>query len=130
MAPKASKKAPAGPSLQKDVGSQPTDKFSRTREGIQARIHGLEEQILELRRSLNAATPVGVLPPEILTQIFELGQLSRTGSVKRHRLLKFSWVSHHWRRVALESPSLWATIDNSNDKWALQCLQRSQGTPL
>ncbi len=98
MAPKASKKPQPSTGLQnklQDLPREPTDKFSRTRDSIQAQIHGLEEQVFELRRSLNTATLVGVLPPEILTRIFELGQVSCTGRVKRHRLLKFSWVSHH-----------------------------------
>lgn len=99
----------------------------------------LEAQIhtLRIRKSqiLAIHALVARMPPEILSRIFELGVHDSI-----HTLPSISLVSHHWRKVALATPSLWTYIRLDHD-WGYGrhtaflrkmrvCLERAQACKL
>jgi hypothetical protein len=71
-----------------------------------------------VRRSIseitNATAPVSALPAHILCEIFVLGMCSNS-SIDVHKRPRFLFVVSHvmrsWRRVAVNTPSLWTAID-------------------
>ncbi|TFK68640.1 hypothetical protein BDN72DRAFT_736969, partial [Pluteus cervinus] len=74
---------------------------------IDAEITRLEGQIRSLRQLRNNFIPISRFPPEILSKVFlhchNQDQKSPTSR------LTLSWVSRHWRNVALEYPALWTS---------------------
>lgn len=58
----------------------------------------------------NRTALIGILPNEILARIFEVGRdLNIPGG--DHFELVVSHVSHFWREVAIQSPSLWNILE-------------------
>ncbi|TFK75599.1 hypothetical protein BDN72DRAFT_446427 [Pluteus cervinus] len=82
------------------------------------------------RRVWNGKLPIAYLPSEILILIFLCAQDAALPRQKGHTALALSWVSHHWRVVALSSQDLWGTIDFRNPEWARASLSRSGVSPL
>ncbi|TFK65537.1 hypothetical protein BDN72DRAFT_860555 [Pluteus cervinus] len=78
----------------------------------------------------NSLQPIGRIPVDVLMKIFSL--VTDDGNVGEHtkRLLRLTWVSSTWRRVALESKGLWAYIDSSNYRWATVWMDRAGGALL
>lgn len=75
----------------------------------------LRESNLCLRES-NAWTPIGRLPPEILSAVF-IEAIADVVSAKVTRI-RIACVSHHWREVALAIPALW----NNLALYTLHCI--------
>ncbi|KAJ3521908.1 hypothetical protein NMY22_g12120 [Coprinellus aureogranulatus] len=79
--------------------------------------HHPPEDGLSERRAHNAASPISILPSEILGTIFcecsrDESQEFRDSLKKEmmHAYLRCSHVSHEWRAVALGTPELWSII--------------------
>ncbi|TFK63436.1 hypothetical protein BDN72DRAFT_847599 [Pluteus cervinus] len=93
----------------------------------------LRESIRALQAFRNTFTPIYRLPPEILSRIFSFTQ----PGVKNHnrstslRWTRVTYVSQHWRNVAISTPSLWTHIDRFRPKDLVEMwLQRSKAAPL
>ncbi|KAF9259132.1 hypothetical protein L218DRAFT_963902 [Marasmius fiardii PR-910] len=85
------------------------------------------------RREQNGSLPVMQLPNELLCTIFShLVSYLVSTHIERDRsnLLAFSYVCYHWRMIALETPSLWATPHFRFPSLAMEMLKRSGSTPL
>ncbi|KAL5631329.1 hypothetical protein ACGC1H_007001 [Rhizoctonia solani] len=65
------------------------------------------------------------LPPEMLSHIFKLGT-----AIDPQISLVVSWVSQHWRRVALSTHSLWDTITTLNPNMILEYINRNPTCPI
>ncbi|KAF8600717.1 hypothetical protein BDV93DRAFT_510583 [Ceratobasidium sp. AG-I] len=99
--------------------------------------------LTEARNRSFALAPINKLPPEILSHIFITSKNYCLDDIKKHEksieLLPdvFSGVCTYWRRVALDTPSLWTHIDISphadtkqHTLSAEMLLQRSQKLPI
>ncbi|TFK65536.1 hypothetical protein BDN72DRAFT_860554 [Pluteus cervinus] len=73
----------------------------------------------------NSHQPFGQIPPDVLIKIFLLFLDDENTEKRTHSLLQLTWISNHWRNIALGCKGLWAYIDNSNYKWAAVWLDRS-----
>ncbi|TFK66678.1 hypothetical protein BDN72DRAFT_843918 [Pluteus cervinus] len=104
--------------------------ISSLRTQIDAEIKELNNRLQYLLAVRNCLAPVHRLPHEILSKIFDLVRVGEDGRVLVKRILPASWVSQHWRDVALGNPFLWDHIDRSNCRWAIWCLIRSKNAPL
>jgi len=85
------------------------------------------------RRS--AVTPISVLPPELLVQIFRLYALEEppwSRGVQKLGWIAVTHVCQLWRQVALGDSSLWARITGiaPNAKWISEMLVRARNAPL
>ncbi|KAF8062459.1 hypothetical protein FPV67DRAFT_272166 [Lyophyllum atratum] len=102
--------------------------FSSTtiREAAYVRI---QEEIRSWQRYHNELSLVFRLPPELLVEVFKynLGVHLPSYLVQ---LLHVTHVCSHWRRVALECPSLWSRIPFHRPTWAKEMLARSKMAPL
>ncbi|OAX35931.1 hypothetical protein K503DRAFT_337818 [Rhizopogon vinicolor AM-OR11-026] len=85
-----------------------------------------------LRSRRNSLACISCLPSEILATIFEHVVESRgsKGACRHPPCLTITYVCTHWRRLALESPSLWATIDQNPSRWMDIMLERSKKVAL
>lgn len=85
---------------------------------------------ISLKRRINEAVPVAVIPPEVLAETFAY----LPGAW--HQPMDFEWlavthVCHHWREVALNTPRLWTRINLHKNLDILQeYLARSKQAPL
>ncbi|KAI0076204.1 hypothetical protein K474DRAFT_1291804 [Panus rudis PR-1116 ss-1] len=85
-------------------------------------------QIALKRRSLNELLPVVQLLPEILLHIFKYCVYAFEKSPSR----PYGWVRpvthvcHRWRKLALDSPSLWTHIVVTRPSWGRILVERSQ----
>ncbi|KAI0714753.1 hypothetical protein C8Q76DRAFT_436068 [Earliella scabrosa] len=83
----------------------------------------LREAFTIVRQLINSCVPIHKLPPEILSDIFhfvpdwldELDEMigrrwSPSECVDTRQLVPVTAVCQYWRRVALETPSLWTTV--------------------
>ncbi|TFK69613.1 hypothetical protein BDN72DRAFT_594471 [Pluteus cervinus] len=113
---------------------------------IEAEILRLKEQIRSLLSVRNTHSPVSSLPNELLAKIFmhccdfnELGRYSNIhpgddddedDRAQPDMRLVVSWVSHHWRSVALGHRPLWNLVVNLRDSLDLDyvrsCAARCQ----
>ncbi|OJA16093.1 hypothetical protein AZE42_05649 [Rhizopogon vesiculosus] len=85
-----------------------------------------------LRSRRNSLACISYLPPEILATIFEhvVERKSSMGVCRHPPCLTVTHVCTHWRRLALEYPSLWATIDQDSARWMGIMLERSKKVAL
>jgi hypothetical protein len=85
-----------------------------------------------LRSRRNSLACISYLPPEILATIFEhvVERKSSMGACRHPPCLTVTHVCTHWRRLALEYPSLWATIDQDSARWMGIMLERSKKVAL
>ncbi|KAJ7836527.1 hypothetical protein B0H13DRAFT_2106817 [Mycena leptocephala] len=93
---------------------------------IDQEIDKYRESIRTLQSRRNALSPIGRLPPEILSRIFLF--CSHPDSLSW--IKEVSHISRHWRAVALGCPSLWSFPIFSQPKWADEMLKRSKMAPL
>ncbi len=111
-------------------GHLPSEAITSLRKQIDFEIGELKARLLHLAQVRNALAPVYRLPREVLEKIFDLVRMGENGRALVKRILTASWVSQHWRDVALGYPMLWDHIDRSNCRWAIWCLIRSRSVPL
>ncbi|RDB16623.1 hypothetical protein Hypma_002868 [Hypsizygus marmoreus] len=99
---------------------------------IQREIEAFEEVIREWREHRNTLSSIARLPPEILSHVFKCvaDALMAIAGYRKLRWILVSHVCRHWRRVALECPSLWTNIPISHPHWAKEMLVRSHMAPL
>ncbi|OJA15530.1 hypothetical protein AZE42_07292 [Rhizopogon vesiculosus] len=95
----------------------------------------LAESMRALRSRRNSLARISCLPPEILATVFKHivegeGPNNYTDNYRRPPCLKVTHVCGHWRRVALECPSLWAYIDWISPCWIAVMLERSKKAVL
>ncbi|KDQ07361.1 hypothetical protein BOTBODRAFT_149253 [Botryobasidium botryosum FD-172 SS1] len=81
------------------------DKEVRAIESIKAH---MEERLREIRHRKNLFAPIHRLPNEIISIVFQCVE-RRSPPVALQNLLS---VSHKWRSIALDTPSLWANLHN------------------
>ncbi|KAJ7612465.1 hypothetical protein DFH06DRAFT_149365 [Mycena polygramma] len=93
---------------------------------IDQEINKYRESIRTLQSRRNALSPIGKLPPEILSRIF----LYCSNPLSLYWIKEVSHVSRHWRAVALGCPNLWSSPFFSQPKWADEMLKRSRAAPL
>lgn len=102
-----------------------------------AEIAALNRQLLEAksRRNQTVASIYG-LPPEILSGIFKLSQLTYDhvsfydlGGSKPWRWYVVTHVCRHFRSIALADSSLWSNLDMKRAVWD-EFLHRSRASPL
>ena len=100
---------------------------------IDGKISALREALSSLRE-WRRLPPVSRLPPELLVSIFSLLAADEAPTVRYTISLGWIVVSHvcsHWRRVALDSPVLWANINFDLSSWWIQTmLDRAKQGPL
>jgi hypothetical protein len=96
----------------------------------------LAESMRALRSRRNSLARVSCLPPEILATVFRhIAEEENSKSYLRayRRRVPCMIVTHvcgHWRRVALECPSLWAFINWTSSRWIDVLLERSKKAAL
>lgn len=100
---------------------------------IDEKIAEHQKAIQLLNRDRNAQSLVARLPPEVLGNIFAIAsstarQEGRSSLLSRQ--FNFSYVSEHWRDVALTTPEIWGNLPQSNLKWCTVMLERSKTTDL
>lgn len=101
-----------------------------------------------LKRHCNAKLPVSVLPPDVLLEIFSFviriwdselpwdhrdhfkPMFPKSIRIPSYYWLSFTHVCHHWREVAIRSPSLWTRIILPRDRSTETMLNRSQLAPI
>ncbi|KAJ8588943.1 hypothetical protein M405DRAFT_818920 [Rhizopogon salebrosus TDB-379] len=99
--------------------------------GIDNEIATLAESIRALRSRRNSLARISCLPPEILTTVFKhVEEENYSGVYHYPRCLTVTHVCRHWRRVALECPCLWTTINWTSARWIGPMLERSKKSPL
>jgi hypothetical protein len=99
-----------------------------------------ETMTIEKRR-LNSRAPISRLPLEVLSFIFSNVQEDHVAAlagtegfclpfadVGSELWIGFTQVCHHWREVALGTPTLWTRVASSpsNHKWTQEMLLRSK----
>ncbi|KAJ7247647.1 hypothetical protein B0H12DRAFT_1220298 [Mycena haematopus] len=94
--------------------------------GLDQEIQKYQESIRALQYRRNALSPIGRLPPEMLSRIFIF--CIRPDS--HYWIKEVSHICRHWRAVALGCPNLWSFPIFSQPKWADEMLERSKMAPL
>ncbi|TFK69281.1 hypothetical protein BDN72DRAFT_959655 [Pluteus cervinus] len=110
---------------------------------IDSEISHLEKRILALRNLRNTLPPISSLPNEILCKIFLISHdvdvdphlnVLEKGKIEWRRVgktrLVLSWVSRHWREVALSYPDLWSLLTNGKMEYNRACIIRSKNRYL
>ncbi|KDQ51344.1 hypothetical protein JAAARDRAFT_532423 [Jaapia argillacea MUCL 33604] len=95
------------------------------------------KQVAILRSARNSFNPIHRLPIEVVLEIFSIVAETwypRTVEDVRPSVcwLALTHVCHYWRELALNTPTLWTTIDvDLRDlRWTRAFLERSQNTSL
>ncbi|KAF4614624.1 hypothetical protein D9613_003418 [Agrocybe pediades] len=83
-----------------------------------------------VRRKLNELSPIAMLPPEILEEVFHICVSWLYDSQKPKHRLAWTQVCCSWRRISLESSRLWRRIDLCEPRFADEFLVRSRQAPL
>ncbi|RXW16438.1 hypothetical protein EST38_g9424 [Candolleomyces aberdarensis] len=102
------------------------------REQVDRRIAELESEIRALKTHRNTVAATSQLPPEILSNIFNvLGRVMGDGYSKPS-WTRVNQVCRHWRAVALDCPALWSDLMfvGGNPAFTEVMLQRSKNAPL
>lgn len=91
--------------------------------------------ISDLRTRLNTLTPIGSLPPELLSEILvhcAVDDYRGASNIYPDRLswTKLSHVSRHFRAVALSTPEFWSYLRLRRSQVFAELLARSMGAPL
>ena len=101
----------------------------------------VDEEISALKKVLSSLfvrrtrlSLVSHIPPELLARIFSFIASNEPPMVDSRQKLGWIKVSHvcsWWRRVALDTPLLWATINlDLGPQWALSMVERARRVPL
>ena len=88
------------------------------------------EPRFELRSERNEIVPVSQLPPELPARICQFIADDESCETKPLDRIIFSHVSHHWRDVALNTPSHWRVISLELLDFSAVMLQRSKMADL
>ncbi|KAF9465948.1 hypothetical protein BDZ94DRAFT_1296135 [Collybia nuda] len=105
-------------------------------QNIDEEIGNYRDKIRALKTRRNELVLISRLPPELLSTIFQLVQEKPlTYFPERTKWTAISHVCGHWRRVALQSPSLWSNIDihgheSGPGTWVEVFLERSKQAAL
>ncbi|TFK23068.1 hypothetical protein FA15DRAFT_757550 [Coprinopsis marcescibilis] len=92
-----------------------------------------EHVLLDLKIQRNQLSVISQLPSEMLSRIFifvEWAAKYENPGYGRPRWVDFTYVSRHWRGVALGTPSLWSDIKLFVTPWLRAMLERSQHLPV
>ncbi|KAF7356579.1 F-box domain-containing protein [Mycena venus] len=89
-------------------------------------IRKYQDSIRGLQYRRNALSPIGRLPPEMLSRIF----LFCSDPESLSWIKEVSHICRHWRAVALGCPNLWSVLVFAQPKWADEMLKRSKMAPL
>ncbi|KAJ3486034.1 hypothetical protein NLI96_g4528 [Meripilus lineatus] len=93
-----------------------------------------DQRTLRSKTERNSFQAILRVPPQILSQIsLEYVKAIRAGSRYKPRTnpwIKIAHICHHWREVALRTPSLWASFDMSSLQLVQELLSRSKATPI
>lgn len=95
------------------------------REQQERRAAAHRAQLIRCLYELNSLVPIGVLPPELLVEVFRHCQAE--GS---RRWLHVTHVCKRWREVALGSPGLWASFACFELEWTRASISRSRECSL
>ncbi|TFK71281.1 hypothetical protein BDN72DRAFT_469537, partial [Pluteus cervinus] len=113
------------------IHNKPAEKRAKIDEEILL----LRERIRKLSAMRNSLAPVASLPSEILDKIFGLAQTKLDKEVGKSTvdgkiMLWITRVCRQWRSIALDNPLLWAEINETNRRWAVECIKRSKKSSL
>ncbi|KAF8266029.1 hypothetical protein EI94DRAFT_1734100 [Lactarius quietus] len=103
---------------------------------IEKEIDATKALLTSLLMRRNNLTPVFLLPPELLARIFHFHTLAEPPwhGVTSNKLgwIIDTHVCRHWRQVALDHASLWATISGFplSLRWISEQLSRTKNSPL
>jgi hypothetical protein len=91
----------------------------------------LAESMRALRSRRNSLARIACLPPEILVTVFKhIVEEEWYRIYRRNYHCTVTRICRHWRRVALECPSLWTFINGTSTRWIGLMLERSKKAPL
>jgi hypothetical protein len=97
-------------------------------------VHAAKQLLHSQLARRNALTPIFILPPEILAQVFHFLVLEDPACSTEQNLgwIRATHVCQFWRRVALDDSSLWATISSisPNTEFISEMLARARNAPL
>ncbi|KAF8169503.1 hypothetical protein BJ912DRAFT_933810 [Pholiota molesta] len=133
----AIKRDQASPSVQLALKSQhSTKKAQRLVDEAIKRDQASPSVQLALKSQQNTFAPISRLPTEILCEIFSLMKIIephgvyRVGGKPPLQWFKVTWISRHWRNVAIGSPSLWIDPPLGHLPCVEQMLVRSKNSGL
>ncbi|TFK50603.1 hypothetical protein OE88DRAFT_1661108 [Heliocybe sulcata] len=99
-----------------------------------------EMSLIQIRIRLNTLVLIARLPPEVLAEIFaayicahgqpEVPIRLSSGPHQPYAWLVITHVCHHWRTVALGTPSLWTEVYLTQPECVQMMLTRSKQVPL
>lgn len=90
----------------------------------------LAAELSSIRSQMNELAPVGVLPTEILEQIFSICVSWLYLPKKPRYRLAWTQVCRQWRSISFNSPRLWQCIDLADERFAREFLRRSRTAPI
>lgn len=90
----------------------------------------LATELSAIRSQMNELAPVGVLPTEILEQIFAICVSWLYSPKKPKHRLAWTQVCRQWRTISFNSPRLWQCIDLTDSRFAHEFLLRSKTAPI
>ncbi|TFY67014.1 hypothetical protein EVG20_g4092 [Dentipellis fragilis] len=96
-------------------------------------IQELEGKLRALRLCRNLVVPISFIPPEIIVRFFSHLRAVDIPSKRGRSLgwIRVTHVCHHWRTIALETPTLWADVVVNLRRGAIEdMLRRAGGAPL
>ncbi|KAF9478768.1 hypothetical protein BDN70DRAFT_879583 [Pholiota conissans] len=94
-------------------------------------VHLHQTYVSTLKVKLNFFASVSHFPPEILCSIFSFAQEDDVGGILPYSAWTgFTHVCHHWRKVAIHSPTLWKELNFGNLKWLQEAAKRAQGAEV
>ncbi|KAF9530411.1 hypothetical protein CPB83DRAFT_850875 [Crepidotus variabilis] len=102
---------------------------------IDQQIAQFEKSIQQLKNQRNQNSSITRLPPEILGKIFAEAAYTETGeklgkAPSPAERFNFSFVSQHWRSVAISTPEVWGILPDGYVEWCQIMLGRSKTTDL
>ncbi|KIJ65672.1 hypothetical protein HYDPIDRAFT_110816 [Hydnomerulius pinastri MD-312] len=103
---------------------------------IDDEIAALNMTISGLRTRRNSLSPISRIPPEMLAVVFvhyardHHADSRAMGSRSLPPWVNVSYVSRHWRDVALSCPTLWTYLFFMSRAWTEELLSRSKMAPL
>ncbi|OJT15399.1 hypothetical protein TRAPUB_8048 [Trametes pubescens] len=108
----------------------------RARLDIQSDIAMYARAIVDLKSRLNTLTPIGRLPPELLSEILVRGVIDEDDRwPSDHYYNRLAWIRlthicRHFRAVALSTPRFWSHLRLVKSEVFAELLARSKSTPL
>ncbi|KAL1949333.1 hypothetical protein VTO73DRAFT_8214 [Trametes versicolor] len=108
----------------------------RARLDIQSNIDTYARAIIDLKSRLNTLTPIGSLPPELLSEILVCGVIDEDDRYPSdHYSTRLAWIKlthicRHFRSVALSTPRFWSRLRLTKSDVFAELLARSKSAPL